>query len=236
MNNLTQPNACKYLFGLIFLPLTVTALYGDEIPTCKLAARWRSALGFDGPQMAALGVNSETLQSIVAQAESYCSQNRGTVEPLLAAIQSARQNRFRAYELGTATNDDDQTLLNAISALAEVSSTPISTLKQYLSTPQQSLFDRIAANRLLDPALAIIDLTSQQRSDLRSAQRTRDLTLKHHRNRKDLVACKSASDTFNVAVATALTDDQETEYETNQTNASNHFGANLTVEEQVCAN
>jgi hypothetical protein len=186
--------------------------------------------------MAALGVNSQTLQSIVYQAETYCSQNRATVEPLLAAIETARENRFRAYEQGTATGDDDQALITAIAALAEVSSTPINTLKQYLSSPQQSIFDRIVANRLLDPALAILDLNSQQRSDLRSAQRTRDLTLKHHKDRKDLVACKSATDTFGGAVTTALTENQETEYGTNNTNSASHFGANLAVEEQVCAN
>jgi hypothetical protein len=222
------------VLGLGICLQTTSLLYGDEIPACRLGAEWREALGFGGAQASAMGVNSEMLQTIEGAVESYCSQNRGTVEPLLATIRTARENRFRAYELGTATSENDQTLIDAIAELATTCSATVTSIRNNLSAGQKTLFDRIAANRLLDPELAIINLSSEQRSALKSAQRTRDLTLMHHKNRKDLGACRSAMETFGTSVTSTLTANQPAEYETNQTSSSNNFGANLAVEEQAC--
>src|SRR3954468_315547 len=89
------------VLGVWAFPL-VTAANGDEIPACRLCAEWREALGLGGSQAAAMGVNAQTLQTIAGAVETYCSQNRATVESLLTAIRTARTDRARKYELGTA--------------------------------------------------------------------------------------------------------------------------------------
>jgi hypothetical protein len=215
-----------------------TSAWADEpppIPVCRLGAELRSAMGF-GPQvLAALGVDEQTHNAIAAAADTYSQQNRQTVEPLLTAIREARQNAFRQYELAGDTIATDQTLNDAVAALATAAGGTGSTLDNLLTTQQRALRAHVAANRILEAPLCLLDLTAQQRSDLAAAQRTRDLVLRHHKDRKNLILVKAAHEAFKTSVVTILTAEQKTQYEALLANQNQHLGEFQAREEARCA-
>ncbi len=183
--------------------------HGDPTFTVgQLGCQLRRALGFDAQTLSALGVDSGTYGSVVAAATSYCESHRETIEPLLAAVRIARAEAFQAYEKGEDTIAKDDALLSAIDSLANASGDAVTTMTNLLTSEQRTQFARIADNRLLDFSLALLELTSEQRSGLRAAQRTRDLVLRNHSVRKDLQACKTANEQFATATNSILTNEQ----------------------------
>ncbi len=219
--------------GCVVLGVFTPAM-ADEIPACRLGGELRDALGF-GPQvLAALAVDETTHINIAGAAETWCGQNRETVEPLLTAVRTAKKNAFRQYELGGQTATTDQALIDAIASLASSCSTVISTMDNHLSVEQRALRGHTGDNCLLDSPLCLLELTEQQRTDLRSAQRTRDLVIKHHKNRKDLAAVKDAHADFVTAMTATLTQAQQTQHQTRVSAQRQHLGGVMAREETFC--
>ena len=209
------PRHHRALILAFLLAITGTKLCADDpIPACRLGYELQQALGFGAQQLAALGVNASAYQSIALAAEGFCEQNRNTVEPLLAALREARGNAASQYESGSdAVATADQTAIDAIDGLTEVSSSIITTMRGYLSTEQQSAHANIASNRLLDPRLAGLSLSTEQRTSLRTAQRARNSVLRHHKLRANPANLKTAIATFEAAVSGILDSNQRNQYQ-----------------------
>ena len=214
----------------------LTSAWADEppVPVCELGLQLRDALGFGPVVLAALGVDEQTHNAIAAAADTYCQQNRETVEPLLTAVYGARYDAFCQYELGEDVLTTDQALDDAIAALASPCGETAATLDSLLTTEQQVMRAHVAANRMLEPPLCLLALSDQQRSDLLAAQRTRDLVMRHYRDRTNLALVKAAHDAFQISVTAILTSDQMAEYESLLGNLHEHFGEFQAREEARC--
>jgi hypothetical protein len=206
----------------------------DPIPACQLGQRLREALGFGPRVLAALSVEEAEHNAIAAAAESFCNNNRETIEPLLAAVATARSNAFRAYELGEDVTVTDQALSNAVSSLESACGDVITTMRNSLSGGQQTLQAHVSANGLLDAPLCLLDLTEPQRSDLLAAQRARNLAMRHHKLRKHLKRVKAAFTTFQAAVTSVLVTEQATQYESLATALKQNLAAALGREAVLC--
>ncbi len=204
---------CLACVGLVAASSTSVLADEGEIPICKLGLELRVALGFGPDVLAAMEVDADTHTSIIAVSWYFCQENRETVEPLLETVRTVGKNAFRQYELGGDVATTDQTLTNAIDSLASACSNVITDMDGELSAEQKTLRGHVADNRLLDVRICLLDLTGEQRSTLRAAQRTRDLVIRHHKQRKDLAAVKDAHEAFEDAVAETLTTEQWTQYE-----------------------
>lgn len=191
------------------LSLTLAGTARAELTDEQLGCHLRDALGFDARTLSCLGAPSNTYQLIAAEATLFCDQNRATVEPLIGAFLTAKAAAHRAYESGGEVSSADSALIEAIEELAAESGTAVSEMEGHLTTDQRTSRARVDDNRLLDPTIAILELTSEQRNDLRNAQRTRDLVLRNHCGRKSLTECASAMSAFGVAVDEVLTENQE---------------------------
>lgn len=195
------------------LVLAGAARADDPIPACRLGLELRNALGFGPKVLAALGVDAATYDPIALAATSFCEEHRATIEPLLEAVRDARQDAFRQYELNSDQIETaDEVLLTAIGVLAAQSGDIVGLMDGYLSSEQSTTRAYLAEHPLLDPTLALLDLTTEQYNELLTAQRDRDLVFKHHQQRKDLVLVKDAYDAFEAAVAQILTPDQQAAY------------------------
>ena len=184
-----------------------------SIPACQLGLELRNALGFGPKMLAALGVDAATYDSILSAATTFCDENRATIEPLLAAVRAAEQDALRQYELNTdQIATADEAVLTAIDALAAQSEEVVSLMDGYLTEGQAAARANAAANGLLEPALAMLDLSAEQYAQLLAAQRDRDRVFDHHQQRKDPVALADAYGTFQTAVAQILTADQQVAY------------------------
>ena len=128
-------------------------------------------------------------------------------------MRSAEQDAFRQYELNSEQVETaDEAVLTAIDALAAQSGEIVALMDSHLTEGQAAARANAAANVLLDPTLAILDLTTEQYAQLRSAQRDRDRVFKHHQQRKNPVAVADAYATFETAVTQILTADQQSAY------------------------
>lgn len=180
----------------------------------QLAGELREALGFGARTLGALGMSSTPYAQIAADAASFVEGNRQTIEPLVNAVTEHKRAIVRATETQGDVAAAEQAYLTTVGVLADACTTVIETMEGRLSEPQQEKRARTTDNRLLDPTLALLELTSQQRADLLAAQHARDQVLRHHKSRKDLVAVQAALATFTQAVAGVLTENQEAELAT----------------------
>lgn len=209
-------------------------LGAEPLTDCQLSQQLRYALGFGPKELAALNVDGATQTAIAVAAQLHVQQNRPTLEPLILAIITARQNAFRLYELNEEVMAADQSLITAIDSLAESCSTLVAALRNLMTPDQRTKHTRIDSNRLLEPALALLDLTSQQRTELQTAQRTRDLVFRHHKDRKNPVKMSDARQAFEAAVEAALSPEQESERTLLQNTLNEHATARGAFEETVC--
>ena len=180
-------------------------------PACRLGRDLRTALGFGSVELTAMNVDQATETSIINAATSFCDQNRETIEPLITAYRTAKQQATLNYEMGLDTTNSDQSLLDAIADLEAESSDVISTMQDSLSSNQQSLQTLVASHHLLEPSIGLLDLTSQQETTIRAAQRTRDAILRHHKSRKDGRIIAAAQAAFESVLASTLTEAQVTQ-------------------------
>jgi len=216
--------------------MVLTSARADEppVPVCQLGLQLRNALGFGPIVLAALGVDEQAHNAIAATADSFCQQNREAVEPLLTAVYGARYDAFCQYELAEDVVASDQILDSAIAALAAACEEATAPMDNLLTTEQQALRAHVAANRMLEAPLCLLALSDQQRSDLVAAQRTRDLVLRHYKDRTNLALVKAAHDAFQISVTAILTTDQMAQYESLLGNLHEHFGEFQAREEARC--
>lgn len=210
-------SSCRFFWANLILVVSMAAPLRGEQTDAELGIELRDALGFGSQAMSALGVTGETYGLLVSDAETSCSQNRETVEPLLTAVRVARCARMGAYENAGDIETAEQTFTEAVQSLSSACATVKATMTGRLSQPQQAKQARFAASLLLDPALALVDLDSEQRQSILSAQRTRDQVLKHGRQRKDLEAVAAAMATYRAAMMAVLSQGQEEELATLET-------------------
>ena len=194
----------------------LTGAFADEpspAPTvAEIGMSLRCALGLDVQTCALLGLSAEQYEAIITATNGYCETNRATIEPLMEAMTAAKKAVDRAYELG----DEDivireEALVTAINALAQSVSTCLSNVGSTLGTERTAKFTRIASNRLLDPGVAMLELTTEQRTSLMAAQRDRDRVLRHHQKRKDPKAVHAALSAYDTAVESILSQSQRAE-------------------------
>ena len=209
MNRIRRMVYAAYLCVLLGMTSSLCA-DGGETPACALGSELRKAVGFGPCVLATLGVDAENHAAIATLATTYCNQHRETVEPLIEAVTNARANAFRQYETNGDVESADQAVINAANALAASCSSVVTSMHNELSARQKTLRARFAANPLLDVNLGLLDLTEAQRNTLRTAQRTRDLIHKHHKNRKNLNHVRQAQEIFETSVAEVLTTEQGT--------------------------
>ena len=234
MNRIRRPACTVSIVVATALTLAASA-QAQETPACELGRQLRQALGFGPHVMAVLEVDAQTHAAIVAEAEDYCAVNRERVEPALAAWDQARRDAYRQYELNGNVATADQTLLAAVAALRVCCSDAIADMGGYLTVDQADLLANLAANELLDPDLALLDLTAQQRSHLAAAQQARDLVLKHHKDRKNPSAVSDAWIDFEDVVYATLTVEQQAEYEDLADARGANLADTLATEESACA-
>ncbi|MCG8409299.1 MAG: hypothetical protein MI923_29190, partial [Phycisphaerales bacterium] len=180
------------------------------LSNCEFAKLLRQAIGLGPSELAAMAVSTTDCNTIAAAAETHCTTNRTTLEPLLEAVEDAMQAAFRAYELKAediATKD--QACRDAIDALEAQCGSLLTTVYNTLDSTQETSHSRRCERPLMDVDVAMLDLTTQQRDDIRTAQRTRDKVLRHHKDRKDLPSAKQAFDDFETELASVLTTAQE---------------------------
>jgi len=203
--------------GIILGAATSVPATAEEPTVCELAVQLRLLLGTGPSEMATLGLDVTDYDTVVAEVEQFCTSNRETVEPLIEAALAARRQAFRAYEAEAADDetqdqdcqDKDQALRTARATLASACANLMTVINADLSADQGTLLARCDAQPLLDIRVRMLDLTAQQRTDLRAAQQTRDQTLRHHKNRKNLNLVKQAHEAFTTALAAILTQDQQ---------------------------
>lgn len=227
-------------FGLTHLCLLTIWAVADvadaraEIPACQLGLELRQALGFGCREMAALGVTGTAYGEIVSVANTYCDQNRETVEPLLAALRTARQDAQAAYETGEATSGDDEAVLTALGNIATAASTVAESMRSHLSEGQQPKQLRIAANAGLDTRFVMLDLATEQRSALRTAQRARDLVLMNLKDRKRSLSVQAAVQGFAEAAQFVLDSEQESDAAAFAESLDEHDAALREIDQQSC--
>lgn len=205
-----------------------------QTPACKLGYELRMATGFGPRVLASLGADQAKHTAIANAATTYCEQHRQTVETLLAAVKTAKQTTFRRYELAGEVTPTDEAFCTALTALATGTSDVITTMNNVLSVEQRTKRAHLADNRLLDLHLALLDLTAQQRTALRAAQTTRDLALRHHKDRKSLSLVKEAFEAFKTVVDSTLSAAQKTEHAQLETTLRQNLSAIMTREAGWC--
>lgn len=206
--------------------LFITSLFVEQASAAtagELGCRLRDALGFDARTLSCLGVEAQTYSLIDSDAESFCDTNRATVESLIDAVTAAKGAALAAYEKGEDVATADQAVISAVGALAAECGDVIGSMSARLTDQQRSSQANVTANRLLDPAIALLELSSEARDTLRAAQRTRDLVLKGHASRKDLTACAEAVSEFDAVVEATLPIGQQTERTGFQTTQWSHW-------------
>jgi len=206
-----------------------------ETPACELGKELRTALGLGPMELAAMGVDEAHETSIINAATDYCDLNRETIEPLIVAVQTARQTTMGNYETGASVDDSDNALVSAIADLAAAAGDAVSTMQGSLNGNQQTWQSNVQANLLLDTSIAALDLTSEQRTSLRAAQATRDLVGRHHKNRKNYAMVGSAAATFEEAVAGILNETQQSQRASLQSALGTNLGTALQSESNNCA-
>ncbi len=231
--NRTRRSQLRWNLAALLVALTPMVAQA-QTTACTLGRDLRAALGFGAQELAALGVASNTQSSIHTAAATFCDQNQGTIEPLIATYKSARQAAFLKYESGEDTTTTDEALQTAISALESASSSVITTMRGLLSSEQQTAQARLTANRLLDTSIALLNLTTEQRTALKAAQRTRDAVMRHHKDRKNCQAVASAQETFNATVASALDGSQETQHDAYASAQRENLASAQSTESNLC--
>jgi len=218
-------------FGLI-LSLNSMARASEEPPTAgELAAQLRGARGLSAGEAALVGLTGEQYGQVVSAAETFVTANRQAIEPLLNAVAVARKNVVLAYEQNSEDiGEKEQLLLAATSALESASAAMLASAHAAMGTESTSKHARLGQNRLLDPSVALLDLTDPQKTAVRAAQRDRDRVLRHHRDRKNPHAVKQALDSYETAIQATLTEPQRTERQQLIAAASTHLPAILAAE------
>lgn len=212
-----------------------TFAQAQEPTDCQLGQQLRSALGLGAMEMAALGADAATRQAVQLAAEQFYQQNRSTIEPLLDAAMEATAQAFRAYELGASDIEaKDQACTDALAALVSACGSLITTMNGSLTAQQQALHARRLANPLMDSGLCLLDLTAQQRSAIRTAQRARDAVLRHHKLRKNLSKVRQAHEAFEAALGTILTAEQQAERQSLATTRHQNLNDAMVFEETGC--
>lgn len=205
-----------------------------QTPACKLGYELRMSTGFGPRVLAALGADEAKHTAIATAATTYCEQHRQTVETLLSAVKTAKQTTFRRYELAGDVAATDTAFCTALTALATGTSDVITTMNNVLSAEQRVKRAHLADNRLLELRLALLDLTAAQRTALRAAQTTRDLALRHHKDRKALSLVKEALETFQTVIDSTLSAAQKTEHAQLETTLRQNLIAIMTREAGWC--
>lgn len=212
-----------------------TFAQGQQPTDCQLGQQLRNALGLGLMEMASLGADAVTRQAVQNAVELFFQQNRVTIEPLLDAAMEATEQAFRAYELGAADIEaKDQACRDALAALVSGCGPLITTMNGALTAQQQALHARRMANPLLDSGLCLLDLTAQQRSAIRTAQRARDAVLRHHKLRKNLSKVRRAHEVFEAALGSVLTAEQQTERHSLATTRQQNLHDAMAFEETDC--
>jgi len=220
--------------GVVTAVLTLAWADEPPVPVCELGLQLRDALGFGPAALAALGVDEETHNAIAAAADSFCEQSRLTVEPILTVVYEARQDAFRQYELGGDVVTTDQALDTAVAALASACEEATATMDNLLTTEQQALRVHVAANRMLEAPLCLLDLNTEQRDELLLAQRTRDLVLMHYKLRKNPPAVQRAAAAYQASLAAILTTEQKAQLQSLTENLHQHLGECWAREAVLC--
>jgi len=205
-----------------------------QTSACRLGRDLRTALGFGVLDLAALNVDQQAETSIISAATSFCDENRETIEPLIVAYKSARDTAFHNYELGADTTASDQAVLDAIADLESEASEVISTMSGFLTGDQQTLQDQIAGHHLVETSLAALDLTSEQETAIRSAQRTRDAVMRHGKDRKDDHKVAMAQTDFETALSGILTESQVSKRSSNASTIRQHIDDVQSVQDGLC--
>lgn len=182
-----------------------------EMSNCVFAGRLRRAIGLGPQDSAILGISLETHGTIVGDVESFCTENRETLEPLLTTFFASQGDAMHAYELAAEDiADKDSAYVSANDALIQACDDLITTVNARLTTNQRTQWENRRSHPLLDSTVAALTLDSEQVSNIQTAQRTRDQTLRHMSNRKNLTASATATQTFETALAGILNEGQET--------------------------
>lgn len=212
-----------------------TFAQAQEPTDCELGQQLRNALGLGAMEMAALGADAATRQAVQLVAEQFYQQNSSTIEPLIDAAKEATAQAFRAYELGAADIEaKDQACTDALAALVSACGSLITTMNGSLTAQQQTLHGRRLANPLIDSGLCLLELTTQQRSAIRTAQRARDEVLRHHKLRKNLSKVRQAHEAFETALGTILTTAQQTERGQQASTRQQNLNDAMVFEETGC--
>ena len=205
--------------SVVVVCLTTIPLAGTDAdepspaPTvAEIGLSLRCALGLDVQTCALLGLSAEQYEAIITATNGYCETHRATIEPLIEAMTTAKKAVDRAYEL---CDEDiavkEEALITSIHALAQSVSTCLSGVATTIGAERTAKFARIASNRLLDPGVAMLELTPEQRTSLMAAQRERDRVLRHHQKRKDAGSIQGALAAYETAVESILSPSQRTE-------------------------
>lgn len=177
----------------------------------ELGKSLRTAIGLGTQACALLGMSGEEYTALAEAVSTHIQANRATVEPLIEAVAAARKDLLRAYEVGAEVIETkEQALITATNALATGCQSLLTSVSNGMPAGRATAFARAAQNRLLDSRVALLDLTSEQRTALRSAQRDRDSVLLHHQKRKNHQAIKAAMEAYESAVTSILTEPQRT--------------------------
>ncbi len=228
-----------YLCSLFLLiPVFIVSpvsLADEQAPVCKLGAELREATGFGPMVLAALGVDAQTHAAIAGAADAYCETNRQTVEPLLVALRTARQEAMKAIEKNEDVATKEAAVADAMSSLRTAASSVVTTMRSHLTQDQQARIDQWAANARLDAPLCLLDLTSQQRQTLLAAQIARDLVALHPKMRKNIAAVNTARATFEDVVTATLTQEQQATLASFKTALRENLVTILQREESRCS-
>lgn len=221
--------------GVLASCASITQADLSGLSDCEFARQLRQALGLGPPELAAMAVSTNDCNTISAAAETFCVNNRTTLEPLLEVVQDARQAAFQAYELNAEDiAAKDQACRDAIDDLEAECGSLLTTVYNTLDTNQETQHVRRRERPLVDVDVAMLDLTVQQRDEIRTAQRMRDEALLHHKDRKDLPSVKQALDTFETELASILTTAQESARDAFLSALGDNFLGVMGVEEALC--
>lgn len=228
----------RMITGVLSLGLGLVlpaSAWGQQFTDCQRGEQLRDALGLGLMELASMGADATTRQAVQQAAEEFYQENHVTIEPLLDAAMEAKEQAFRAYELDAEDIEaKDQACTDALAALVSACGQLITTMDGSLTETQQSLHARGLANPLMDSGLCFLDLTSQQRSDIRTAQRARDEVLRHHKLRKNLSKVRQAHAAFETALDSILTSGQKTERQSLATTRHQNLHDAMVFEEAAC--
>lgn len=196
-----------------------------ELSNEQLGYFLREALGYDARTLSCLGAPNNAYQPIAAEATLYSSENRGTIEPLVVNFLEARSLVNHAYESGGDPSSATTSLSEAVTDLVDACSSAITEMDEHLTPEQRAKRARTLENQGIDPMHALLELTPQQREELRAARQARDLVLRNHQSRKDLSACTEAMSQFMATINSVLTEGQKNEADAHKTAMWNQLAA-----------